>query len=36
MNIWVAVDDLKTNLWDAPYLEWKEYHFDQLFDHSPL
>jgi len=36
MKIWVAVDDLKTNLWDAPYLEWKEYHFDQLFDHSPL
>ncbi|MGM0466636.1 MAG: DUF2141 domain-containing protein [Acidobacteriota bacterium] len=35
MKIWVAVDDLKTNLWDAPYLEWKEYHFDQLFDHTP-
>jgi uncharacterized protein (DUF2141 family) len=35
MKIWVAVDDLTTNLWDAPYLEWKEYHFDQLFDQSP-
>jgi len=35
MKIWVAVDDLKTNLWDAPYLEWKEYHFDQLFNHIP-
>jgi len=35
MKIWVAVDDLKTNMWDAPYLEWKEYHFDQLFNHSP-
>jgi len=35
MKIWVAVDDLKTDLWDAPYLEWKEYHFDQLFDQSP-
>ncbi|MFW6140149.1 MAG: hypothetical protein ACOC5S_02200 [Acidobacteriota bacterium] len=35
MKIWVAVDDLKTNMWDAPYLEWKEYHFDQLFSQSP-
>ncbi|MFW6129263.1 MAG: hypothetical protein ACOC6P_03335 [Candidatus Aminicenantaceae bacterium] len=31
MRLWVAVDDLKTNMWDAPYLEWKEYEFDQLF-----
>ncbi len=35
MRLWVAVDDLKTNMWDAPYLEWKEYQFDQLFDHNP-
>jgi hypothetical protein len=31
MKIWVAVDDLKTDMWDAPYLEWKEFHFDQFF-----
>ena len=31
MRILVAVDDLKTNLWDAPYLKWVEYKFDDLF-----
>ncbi len=35
MRLWVAVDDLKTNMWDAPYLEWKEYHFNQLFNDIP-
>jgi uncharacterized protein (DUF2141 family) len=35
MRIWVAVDDLQTNLWDAPYLEWKEYPFEQLFMDIP-
>lgn len=35
MRVWVAVDDLKTNMWDAPYLEWKEYQFDQLFEDIP-
>jgi len=35
MKIWVAVDDLKTNMWDAPYLEWKEYLFEQLFTDKP-
>ncbi len=32
-RIFVAVDDLKTNLWDAPYLPWTELSFDQLFRH---
>jgi len=36
MKVWVAVDDLKTNMWDAPYLEWKEYSFEQFFTDMPL
>lgn len=31
MHILVAVDDLKTDMWDAPYLTWKEYRFEELF-----
>ncbi len=31
MHILVAVDDLKTDMWDAPYLTWKEYQFEELF-----
>jgi uncharacterized protein (DUF2141 family) len=31
MRILVAVDDLKTDMWDAPYLTWKEYKFEELF-----
>ena len=31
-KIMVAVDDLKTDLWDAPYQPWIEFQFDELFD----
>jgi len=31
MRILVAVDDLKTDMWDAPYLTWIEYQFEELF-----
>lgn len=27
----IAVDDLETDMWDAPYCEWAEFHFDELF-----
>ncbi len=27
----IAVDDLETDMWDAPYCEWTEFHFDELF-----
>jgi hypothetical protein len=30
-RILVAVDDLETDLWDAPYLPWKEFSFQELF-----
>jgi uncharacterized protein (DUF2141 family) len=30
-RILIAVDDLKTDMWDAPYLKWIEFHFDELF-----
>ncbi|NOY37498.1 MAG: DUF2141 domain-containing protein [Chlorobi bacterium] len=30
-RILVAVDDLKTDLWDAPYQKWVEYGFEELF-----
>ena len=32
-RILVAVDDLKTNMWDAPYMKWIEFKFDELFQH---
>jgi uncharacterized protein (DUF2141 family) len=28
----IAVDDLETDLWDAPYCEWIGFHFDELFE----
>jgi hypothetical protein len=31
MRILVAVDDLETDMWDAPYLTWKEFSFKELF-----
>jgi len=31
MRILVAVDDLKPDLWDAPYMKWVELGFDELF-----
>jgi len=31
-RIWVAVDDLKTDMWDAPYMPWIEFQFDELFE----
>ena len=30
-KIFVSVDDLKPDLWDAPYLQWKEFSFEELF-----
>jgi len=30
-RILVAVDDLKTDMWDAPYIAWTEFRFDELF-----
>jgi len=32
-RILVAVDNLKTNMWDAPYMRWVEFKFDELFQH---
>lgn len=31
MTVDVAVDDLATDLWDAPYQEWVSFRFDELF-----
>jgi hypothetical protein len=28
----IAVDDLEPDMWDAPYCEWKDFHFDELFE----
>jgi uncharacterized protein (DUF2141 family) len=30
-RILIAADDLKPDLWDAPYLKWVEFEFDELF-----
>ncbi|MEA3420528.1 MAG: hypothetical protein U9Q97_02475, partial [Acidobacteriota bacterium] len=30
-HIFVAVDDLKTDMWDAPYMSWIDFSFDELF-----
>jgi len=30
-RILIAVDDLATDLWDAPYCVWAEFDFDELF-----
>ncbi len=27
----IAVDDLEADMWDAPYCDWAEFHFDELF-----
>jgi hypothetical protein len=32
MSIEVAVDDLATDLWDAPYQRWVTYDFEELFE----
>ena len=31
MIVRVAVDDLKTDMWDAPYMSWKTFRFDAFF-----
>jgi hypothetical protein len=31
-RILIAVDDLATDVWDAPFCEWKEFAFDELFE----
>jgi hypothetical protein len=31
-RILIAVDDLEADMWDAPYCEWAEFHFDELFE----
>jgi uncharacterized protein (DUF2141 family) len=28
----IAVDDLRADMWDAPYMKWIEFHFDELFE----
>jgi len=33
-KILVAVDDLKTDVWDAPYMEWRQFDFEDLFEIS--
>jgi uncharacterized protein (DUF2141 family) len=30
-RILIADDDLKADLWDAPYMDWIEFEFDELF-----
>jgi uncharacterized protein (DUF2141 family) len=30
-RILVAVDNLQTDMWDAPYMKWAEFSFDELF-----
>jgi hypothetical protein len=30
-RILFAVDDLETDMWDAPYVKWIEFRFDELF-----
>jgi len=36
MSVDVAVDDLAAGLWDAPYQAWVTFHFEELFDGTPL
>ena len=31
-RLFIAVDDLETDMWDAPYTEWIEFQFDELFE----
>jgi len=35
MSLDVAVDDLATDLWDAPYQRWVTFHFEELFEGIP-
>ena len=35
MSLDVAVDDLATDLWDAPYQKWVTFHFEELFEGTP-
>jgi hypothetical protein len=35
MTLDVAVDDLATDLWDAPYQRWSTFSFDELFEGMP-
>ena len=30
-RIFIAVDDLKCDMWDAPFMDWAEFEFDELF-----
>ena len=30
-RIFIAVDDLKCDMWDAPFMNWVEFEFDELF-----
>jgi hypothetical protein len=31
-RVLIAVDDLRADMWDAPYMKWVEFHFDELFE----
>jgi hypothetical protein len=31
-RLFIAVDDLKTDMWDAPYMKWIEFQFHELFE----
>jgi uncharacterized protein (DUF2141 family) len=31
-RVLIAVDDLERDVWDAPFCEWREFAFDELFD----
>jgi uncharacterized protein (DUF2141 family) len=31
-RIFIAVDNLKSGMWDAPYMKWIEFHFNELFE----
>ncbi len=31
-RIFIAVDDLKTDMWDAPYMKWIAFQFNELFE----
>ena len=31
-RIFIAVDDLKADLWDAPCMKWARFDFDELFE----
>jgi len=31
-RIFIAVDNLKSDMWDAPYMKWIDFHFNELFE----